>query len=73
MTVEKNVEAEIDALLAEDETASIIDSLLAMPRPEDADDSWERALHARLQERLARKMRQVLDSGRESKNSRHAA
>ncbi|MFC6488341.1 hypothetical protein [Nitratireductor sp. GCM10026969] len=74
MTVEKNLEAEIDALLAkDDDTASIIDTLLAMPRPAGADDSWEKVLHERLQARLARRMREALEGDTDSKISRSAA
>ncbi|WP_163267492.1 hypothetical protein [Chelativorans alearense] len=76
MTADKRVDAEIDALLGRDETTSVIDTLLAMPRVEaanDPDGSWERVLHARLQARLARKMRRVLEEAPDRKGSRSAA
>jgi len=76
MTVDKRVEAEIDALLARDETTSVIDSLLSMPRvtaANDEDDTWEKILNARLQERLARRMREMLEGAEEQKGSRSAA
>ena len=59
MEVEKTVEAEIDALLAQDDSASVVDALLAIPpRPEISGgaDEWQRLLHARLQTKVSRKM-----------------
>jgi len=76
MTADKRVEAEIDALLARDETASVIDTLLSMPRiaaANDEDETWEKILNARLQERLARRMREMLEKAEEQKDSRSAA
>jgi len=76
MTVDKRVEAEIDALLARDETTSVIDTLLSMPRmtaANDEDETWEKILNARLQERLARRMREMLEGAEEQKGSRSAA
>ncbi|WP_028033097.1 hypothetical protein [Chelativorans sp. J32] len=74
MSVDRKVEAEIDALLARDDSASVIDMLLSMPHVMAADNAdWEKILHARLQERLARKMREVLEGAREPDNARSAA
>jgi len=74
MSVDRKVEAEIDALLARDDSASVIDMLLSMPHVMAADNAdWEKILHARLQERLARKMREVLEGAREQDNARSAA
>ncbi|WEX10174.1 hypothetical protein [Chelativorans sp. AA-79] len=74
MTVDKKVEAEIDALLACNDQASVIDTLLSMPHAMAADDpAWEKLMHARLQERLARKMRDMLEGAEERKDSRSAA
>ena len=64
MNVEDKIEAEIDALLARDETTSVVDALLAMPQrmpANPADERWEKSLNARLQARLAQKMREVLE------------
>ena len=63
MEVEKTVEAEIDALLALDESVSVVDALLAIPpRPETAGggDEWQRLLHARLQSKVSRRMQENL-------------
>jgi len=74
MSVDRKVEAEIDALLARDDSASVIDMLLSTPHVMAADNAdWEKILHARLQERLARKMREVLEGAREPDNARSAA
>ena len=74
MSVDRKVEAEIDALLARDDSASVIDMLLSMPHVMAADNAdWEKILHARLQERLARKMREVLEGAGEPDNARSAA
>ncbi|WP_274425944.1 hypothetical protein [Chelativorans sp. YIM 93263] len=73
MDVEDRIEAEIDALLAHDDTESVIDALMSMPRSDsDPDDTWKKALHARLQERLARRMRKVLED-QPDKKTRSAA
>ncbi|WP_173932802.1 hypothetical protein [Chelativorans sp. Marseille-P2723] len=67
---------EIDAILAQDGSASVIDTLLSIPReiPTASDEgTWERALHARLQERLSRKMREILEESRNQSNSKGAA
>jgi hypothetical protein len=69
MEVEKSVEAEIDALLAHDDSSSVIDALLAIPTPAATDSSgeaWQQLLHARLQSRVSRRMRETL----EAKNKR---
>lgn len=63
MSSDKNVEAQIEALLAADDSVSVIESLLALPRVADSGpqaDEWERAMHARLQARLSRKMRDMI-------------
>ena len=76
MTVDSKVEAEIDALLGRDDTASVIDTLLAMPRmrvADNTDETWEKILHARLQARLARKMRETLEGTNGEKDERNAA
>jgi allophanate hydrolase subunit 1 len=75
MTVDRKVEAEIDALLAHDETTSVIDTLLAMPHvavANDADETWEKALNARLQARLSRRLREILGDEHD-RGSRSAA
>ncbi|MDN2565180.1 hypothetical protein N1F89_03010 [Aquibium sp. A9E412] len=54
-------EAEIDALLAAGEELSIVDSVLALPKGGAADPVWERAVHDRLQVRLARRLRQAIE------------
>ena len=78
MTADEKVEEEIEALLSRDDPESVIDSLLSMPPQAAANDEvWEKVLHARLQERLARKMRDILEGGQETeadkKDSRSAA
>lgn len=74
MTVERNVDAEIDALLSRNESDSVIDTLLEIPHVATAnDENWEKILNARLQERLARKMRELLENEPERKDSRSAA
>jgi len=57
-------EYEIDALLSRDAAASIIDRLMALPRP--ADDAqpaneWDRAVASRFETHLARQMRSLID------------
>ncbi|UUP16944.1 MULTISPECIES: hypothetical protein [Nitratireductor] len=74
MSSDKNVEAQIEALLANDDSISVIESLLALPRVADSDplaDEWERAMHARLQARLSRKMRGMI--GKRSASNQSAA
>lgn len=63
---------QIDALLRRDDDASIIDTLLAMPRGADPvaeGDAWERVLFARLQERLARRMRETIEGPRRPRDA----
>ncbi|MGP2491415.1 hypothetical protein ACTDI4_07280 [Mesorhizobium sp. PUT5] len=59
-----NTEHEIDALLSRDENGSIIDRLMAMPRPA-ADpkkpSEWDRAVAGRLEAHLARRMRALIE------------
>ena len=51
-------EREIDALLSSGETGSIIDRLMALPRPTDnVKNEWDRAVAARLETVLAKSMR----------------
>ncbi|WP_309084728.1 hypothetical protein [Chelativorans sp.] len=74
MKLDEELEAEIDALLARDDRASVIDTLLSMPHAKAAGDpAWEKLLHARLQERLVRKMREMLDPADQGRDSRSAA
>lgn len=76
MKINDRVEMEIDALLAHDDTKSVIDAVMSMPHAKvanDTDDRWEKALHARLQARLARRMREVLEGSQADKPSRSAA
>ncbi|MBW8909318.1 hypothetical protein AB6802_02605 [Mesorhizobium sp. RCC_202] len=55
-------EREIDALLSSGETGSIIDRLMALPRPtDDVKTQWDRAVSNRFEIRLARQMRSQLD------------
>lgn len=65
MEVEKSVEAEIDALLlTHGESSSVIDALLAIPTPAATDGNqkaWQDLLHARLQSRVSRRMRETLE------------
>ncbi|TPI20412.1 hypothetical protein FJW07_00135 [Mesorhizobium sp. B3-1-9] len=56
-------EREIDALLSSGETGSIIDRLMALPRPtNDVKTEWDRAVSNRFEIRLARQMRSQMDS-----------
>jgi hypothetical protein len=54
---------EIDALLSNGGTGSIIDRLMALPRPaaNEACGEWDRAVAGRLQVHLARQMRTLLE------------
>ena len=57
-------EREIDALLSSGETGSIIDRLMALPRPTDnVKNEWDRAVSSRFEVRLARQMRSQMDAG----------
>ena len=59
-------EREIDALLSSGETGSIIDRLMALPRPtDDVKNEWDRAVSNRFEIRLARQMRSQMDSASE--------
>lgn len=59
-------EREIDALLSSGETGSIIDRLMALPRPtDDVKTEWDRAVSNRFEVRLARQMRSQMDSAGE--------
>ncbi|WP_315918977.1 hypothetical protein [Mesorhizobium sp. SP-1A] len=60
-----NSEREIDALLSRDETGSIIDRLMALPRPAANDrqtTEWDRAVAGRFEAHLARQMRALIGS-----------
>ncbi|MGC4026786.1 MAG: hypothetical protein QM744_17595 [Mesorhizobium sp.] len=54
---------EIEALLSMCGSASIVDRLLAIPRPRnsDAPNEWERAVTSRLQMRISNMMRETLE------------
>jgi hypothetical protein len=59
-------EREIDALLSSGETGSIIDRLMALPRPtDDVKTEWDRAVSNRFEIRLARQMRSQMDGSSE--------
>ncbi|RTM10756.1 MAG: hypothetical protein EKK31_01785 [Hyphomicrobiales bacterium] len=59
-------EREIDALLSSGETGSIIDRLMALPRPtDDVKTEWDRAVSNRFEIRLARQIRSQMDSAGE--------
>ena len=59
-------EREIDALLSSGETGSIIDRLMALPRPtDDIKTEWDRAVSNRFEVRLAKQMRSQMDSAGE--------
>jgi hypothetical protein len=52
---------QIDALLARPDAGSIVDRLMAIPRPAaDATSEWDRAVLGRLEAHLARRMRALL-------------
>jgi hypothetical protein len=58
-------EHEIDALLSSDQAGSIIDRLMAMPRPAEGDrapNEWDRAVASRFETHLARQMRSLIDA-----------
>jgi hypothetical protein len=57
---------EIEALLSVGGSASIVDGLLAIPRPRDAGapNEWERAITDRLQTRVSRMMRAQIERPR---------
>ncbi|MBX3598062.1 MAG: hypothetical protein KF874_10890 [Rhizobiaceae bacterium] len=54
---------EIEALLSMCGSGSIVDRLLAIPRPHDHDapNEWERAVTSRLQTRISNMMRERLE------------
>jgi hypothetical protein len=63
-------EREIDALLSSGETGSIIDRLMALPRPtDDAKTEWDRAVSNRFEVRLAKQMRSQMDNTSERKSA----
>ena len=72
-------DAQIDALLSPEDDASIVDSLFAVSKGQaasEAKDVLEQVLFARLQARIARRMRQSIDDPRsidDRKTSRSAA
>lgn len=66
MDTDDRIETEIDALLARDDAASVVDALLSMPPrapASEGDPRGEKTVNARLQARLAHRMRQVLEGG----------
>lgn len=77
MSGNRNVEAQIDALLSKDDSSSIIETLYSLGQAAgDAafvGDEWDRAVQARLQARLARKMREAIEPGSMSGRSSSAA
>ena len=57
-------EREIDALLSREESGSIIDRLMTMPRPAadpNAASEWDRAVAGRFEVHLARRMRALIE------------
>ncbi|MBZ9990349.1 hypothetical protein LB572_24925 [Mesorhizobium sp. BH1-1-5] len=63
-------EREIDALLSSGEAGSIIDRLMALPRPtDDVKTEWDRAVSNRFEIRLARQMRSQMGSAGERKSA----
>ncbi|PBB26875.1 hypothetical protein CK228_23330 [Mesorhizobium sp. WSM4312] len=63
-------EREIDALLSSGETGSIIDGLMALPRPtDDVKNQWDRAVSNRFEIRLVRQMRSQIDAGSDRQNA----
>ncbi|MCA0034850.1 hypothetical protein [Mesorhizobium sp. B263B2A] len=63
-------EREIDALLSPGEAGSIIDRLMALPRPtDDVKNQWDRAVSNRFEVRLARQMRSQIDAGGDRQNA----
>ncbi len=64
---------EIDALLSNGGADSIIDRLMALPRPaaSEACGEWDRAVASRLQAHLSRQMRALLEQG--GQHGRNAA
>lgn len=66
------IDAGIDALLGGAPESSIVDSLFALPDPA-ADTGvageWETAVSASLQKKLARALREAIESGRPSEDA----
>jgi len=62
---------EIDALLSNGGTDSIIDRLMALPRPaeNEACGEWDRAVASRMQVHLARQMRSLLEQGEQHRDA----
>jgi hypothetical protein len=57
-------EREIDALLSLGDAGSIIDRLMALPRPtDDVKNEWDRAVSSRFEVRLVKQMRSQIDGG----------
>lgn len=68
-------DAQIDALLSPEEDASIVDSLFAVSRGQaaaEAKDVLEQVLFARLQARIARRMRRSIEDPQATEASRTA-
>ncbi len=67
-----NAEHEIDTLLSRDETGSIIDRLMALPRSAGAAqgaNEWDRAVAGRFEAHLARRMRAVIGGAEQSRTA----
>jgi hypothetical protein len=66
-----HTEREIDALLSPGQAGSIIDRLMAMPRPAPGQTSaneWDRAVASRLEAHLARQMRALIGEAEERRS-----
>jgi hypothetical protein len=65
-------EREIDALLSQDDTGSIIDRLMALPDSTEAvqaGNEWDRAVASRFQTHLVKQMRSLIDRGGNHQNA----
>ncbi|KQZ26696.1 hypothetical protein ASD50_04765 [Mesorhizobium sp. Root552] len=65
-------EREIDALLSNEVSDSIIDRLMTLPRPSSGSQSgneWDRAVASRFEAQLARRLRTLLDQPAESRDA----
>lgn len=65
-------EREIDALLSDEVSGSIIDRLLTLPRPssgQQAGNEWDRAVAGRFEAQLARRLRTLLDQPGEGRET----
>jgi hypothetical protein len=63
-------EREIDALLSDEVSGSIIDRLLTLPRPgSQSGNEWDRAVASRFEAQLARRLRTLLDQPGEGRET----